>query len=104
MDVFTKIEEYDNRETLVNVYSIINQMEKKGETDNRNITGNGEENNYSLLLHDIRNSFKLNISSNTYQVNKELMITHNELLFALKIEVKNRKIASITCEKVSSIP
>ena len=103
VEIFTKIEEYDNRETLRNVYAIINQIEKKGEVDNRNITKNGSEDNYSLLLQDIRNSFKLNINSNIYQNNKELITTHNELLFVLKIEVKNKKIASIACEKISEV-
>ena len=93
-DIFAKIEEYDNRETLVNVYAVISQIEKKGEVDN-------SENNCSLLLQDIRNSFKLNISSNIYQNNQAIITTHNELLFSLKIEVRNRKIISISCEKIS---
>ncbi|CAI2187102.1 19474_t:CDS:2 [Funneliformis geosporum] len=85
MDIFTKIEEYNNQETVINVYAIISQIEKKEEVSTRNASS---ENNYILLLQDIRNSFKLNINPEVYQTNKEILINHNELLFTLKIEVK----------------
>jgi len=52
--VFQKLEEYDNKETSLNVYAVIYQLEKK------------DENCYVLWLQDIRNSFKLNISSEFY--------------------------------------
>src|SRR4051794_1340829 len=100
MDIFTKIEEHNNQETVINVYAIISQIEKKEEVSTRNTSS---ENNCILLLQDIRNSFKLNINPEVYQTNKEILINHNELLFTLKIEVKNRKIASITCEKVNNL-
>ncbi|CAH1755736.1 9164_t:CDS:10 [Entrophospora sp. SA101] len=74
--VFQKIAEYDNQEISINVYAIICQQEKK------------DENNYTLLLHDIRNSFKLNITKEFCLENKADLVVHNELLFTLKIRVK----------------
>ncbi|CAG8638671.1 14272_t:CDS:10, partial [Ambispora leptoticha] len=66
LEVFQKNEEYDNQETLINVYVIICQLEKK------------DEGNYTLVLQDIRNSFKLNISSAFYLANQEnLVMAHN---------------------------
>jgi len=91
LDFFQRIKEYDNKETSINVYAVIYQLEKK------------DENNYAILLQDIRNSFKLNIGTEFYLENKEILAIHNELLFTLKIGVKQGKINALTCEKVSSI-
>jgi hypothetical protein len=57
LEVFSKIEEYDNQEKVINIYAIICQIEKK------------DQNNYVFLLQDIRNSFKLNIKTNICQAN-----------------------------------
>src|SRR5205085_3189785 len=92
LEIFQKIEEYDNQKSLVNVYAIVCQVEKK------------DENNYTVLLQDTRNSFKLNISAEFYSKNKEKLVIHNELLFTLKIGVKQGKISSLICEKVRGTP
>ncbi|CFW92797.1 DNA polymerase III (alpha subunit) [endosymbiont DhMRE of Dentiscutata heterogama] len=86
--VLQKIEEYDNKETSLNIYAIICGLEKKSES------------NYILSLQDIRNAFQLNISSNFYQKNKENLVIHSELLFTLKIGVKRGKINSLVCESI----
>ena len=82
-------EEYDKQETTINIYAIVYQIEKK------------DENNYTLFLQDIRNSFKLNISSTFYLTNQENLVIHNELLFTLKVGIKRGKINSLICEKIS---
>ncbi|CAG8723113.1 9614_t:CDS:2, partial [Racocetra persica] len=82
-----KIEEYDNKETSLNIYAIICGLEKKSES------------NYILSLQDIRNAFQLNISSDFYQKNKENLVIHSELLFTLKIGVKRGKINSLLVNK-----
>jgi DNA polymerase III subunit alpha len=89
--VFQNLEEYDNKETSLNVYAVIYQLEKK------------DENCYVLWLQDIRNSFKLNISSEFYWESKENLVIHNELLFTLKIGVKRGKINSLICENVKNV-
>ena len=91
LEIFRKIEEYNNQEKTINIYAIICQLEKK------------DEKTYLLFLQNIRNSFKLNMSIETYQENKELLIVHNELLFTLKIGIKNGSINSLICEKISDI-
>ena len=91
MDFFQRIKEHDNKETSINVYAIICQLEKK------------DENNYTILLQDIRNSFKLNIGTDFFLENKEILVIHNELLFTLKVGVKQGKINALTCEKARSI-
>jgi hypothetical protein len=88
-EIFQKIEEYDEQKTLVNVYAVIYQIEKK------------DENNYTLFLQDIRNSFKINISSTFCLANQEKLVVHNELLFNLRVGVKQGKINSLICEKIS---
>ena len=89
LEIFQKNEEDDNQKTLVNVYAVVYQIEKK------------DENNYTLFLQDIRNSFKLNISSTFYLTNQENLVIHNELLFTLKVGIKRGKINSLICEKIS---
>jgi len=89
-EIFQKIEEYDKQETTINIYAIVYQIEKK------------DENNYILFLQDIRNSFKVNINSAFYLANQENLVIHNELLFTLKVEIKQRKISSLICEKISN--
>jgi hypothetical protein len=59
--------------------------------------------NYIITLQDIRNSFKLVISDDFYLSNKDDLATHNELLFILKIELKQGKINSLACEKIISL-
>jgi hypothetical protein len=88
LEIFRKIEEYNNQETIINIYAVIFQIESK------------DEKNYTLLLQDIRNSFKLSIDSNVYQQNKEKLVVHNELLFTLKIEIKKGIITSLNCEEI----
>ena len=56
-EVFQKIEEYDNQKNSVSIYAVIYQIEKKN------------ENNYTLFLQDIRNSFKLDVNSTFYSAN-----------------------------------
>lgn len=91
LEIFRKIEEYNNQETIINIYAVIFQIDSK------------DEKNYTLLLQDIRNSFKLNIDSNTYQKYKEKLVIHNELLFTLKIGIKKGLITSLTCEEINTI-
>jgi len=90
-EIFQKNQKDDKQEILINVYAIICQIEKK------------DENNYTLLLHDIRNSFKLNADSAFYLANQENLVIHNELLFILKVGLKQGKINSLICEKLISI-
>ncbi|CAG8456875.1 27251_t:CDS:2 [Gigaspora margarita] len=94
-----KTAEYDNKETLISVYAIICQLEMPS------IPGGQkkDENNYTLLLQDIRNSFKLNISRKFYLENKENLVIHNELLFTLKVGVKQGKINNLICENIENI-
>lgn len=89
-EIFRKIEEYDNKETLIKVYAVICQLEKK------------DENNYTLLLQDIRNSFNLNINPAFYLAHQESLVVHNELLFTLKVGVKQGKVNHLTCEKIGN--
>ncbi|KLL04542.1 MAG: DNA polymerase III subunit alpha [Mycoplasmataceae bacterium RV_VA103A] len=107
--VLQKIEEYDNKETSLNVYAIICNLEKKSEMrvayyEHSQIHSIArDQNDYTVFLQDIRNSFQLNISSGFYQENKENLVIHNELLFTLKIGVKRGKINSLVCEGVKNI-
>ncbi|CAG8674229.1 5227_t:CDS:2, partial [Cetraspora pellucida] len=104
--VLQKIEEYDNKETSLSVYAIICNLEKKSEmrvayyehSQIHSIVR--DQNDYTVFLQDIRNSFQLNISSGFYQENKESLVIHNELLFTLKIGIKRGKINSLVCEGV----
>jgi len=91
LNILKKIEEYNNRETVINIYAVIFQIENK------------EEKNYTLLLQDIRNSFKLNVSSEIYQKNKEKLVVHSELLFTLKIGIKKMVITSLDCKEINTI-
>ncbi|MCE8163703.1 MAG: DNA polymerase III subunit alpha [Candidatus Moeniiplasma glomeromycotorum] len=100
LEIFQKIEKYDNQENLLNVYAVICQLEKKDEIQQNAPT---EKSNYTLVLQDIRSFFKLNVNKEFYLANKEKLTIHNELLFTLKAEVKQGKITTLICEKVSSI-
>ena len=91
LEIFQKNEEYDNKENFINIYAVIYQIEKK------------DESSCTLLLHDIRNSFKVNISTKFYLENKESLVIHNELLLTLKVVVKGGKVSNLICEKVSNM-
>jgi len=91
LDILKNIGEYNNQEKQISIYAIIFRIEKI------------DEKNYSLLLQNIRNSFKLNIDIDNYEKNKEILVNHNELLFDLKIGIKNNTINSLICEKISKI-
>jgi len=43
------------------------------------------------------------MSTDVYQANKEMIVTHNELLFTLKVEAKEGKINNLVCERISNI-
>ena len=92
MDIYSKIEEHDNQEVKINIYAIICQLEKK------------EFNNYTLSLQEARSSFKLEIIEPVYQINQEKLVIHNELLFSLKVIIKERRIFSLACEKIEDLP
>ncbi|RHZ35580.1 PHP domain-containing protein [endosymbiont GvMRE of Glomus versiforme] len=91
LEIFQKIEKYNNRKTLIKVYAIIYQIKKK------------DENNHELLLQDVKTSFKLNINKSIYQLNKKILLIHSELLFDLSIKVKEGKIYFLACEKISNV-
>lgn len=88
LNLYSKIEEYDNQESRISIFAIVIQLENK------------ESNHYILLLQEARSSFKLEITEQVYQMNKEKLVTHNELLFFLKVIVKERRIFSLVCEKI----
>ncbi|CAH1756389.1 12192_t:CDS:2 [Entrophospora sp. SA101] len=88
LETFPKIAEYSNQEIVINIYAIIYQLEKKSEND------------YTLLLQDVRSSFKLTISANIYQEHSEKLVIHNELLFEVKIRISEGKVGSLICEKI----
>jgi hypothetical protein len=92
LNLYSKIEEYNNQERILNIYAIIRHLEKK------------EPNGYTLSLQDVRSTFKLEITEQTYQINQEKLVTHNELLFSLKATVKERRIFSLVCEKIEELP
>ena len=87
-EVFRQVDEYNNQEISVNIYAIICQIEKKS------------EDSCLLILQDIRSSFKLSVSRDIYQLNKDKLIVHNELSFTIKIEMKEGKINSLICQKI----
>lgn len=92
LNIYSKIEEYStNQEVIINVYAIIRQLEKK------------EPNNYTLELQEVRNSFKLEITEQIYQINREKLVIHNELLFTLKVVIKESRIFSLACEKIGDL-
>ncbi|MCE8159332.1 MAG: PHP domain-containing protein [Candidatus Moeniiplasma glomeromycotorum] len=91
LNLYSKIEEYNNQEGKLNIYAIIRQLEKK------------EPNGYTLSLQDVRSSFKLEITEQIYQINQEKLAIHNELLFSLKFIVKERRIFSLVCEKIEDL-
>ena len=91
MELYSKIGEYNNQETKLNIYAIIHQLEKK------------EPNHYVLSLQEIRSSLKLEITEQIYQANQEKIVIHSELLFSLKVIVKERRIFSLICEKVEEV-
>ena len=98
LNIYSKIEEYNNQESKLNIYAIIRQLEKN---DNQR---SKEPNGYTLSLQDVRSSFKLEITEQVYQANQEKLAIHNELLFSLKAMVKERKIFSLVCEKIEELP
>ncbi|KLL02310.1 MAG: DNA polymerase III alpha subunit [Mycoplasmataceae bacterium RC_NB112A] len=91
LDIYSKIEEYNNQESKINIYAVVCRLEKK------------ELDRYSLSLQETRSSFKLEITEQFYQINQAKLVVHNELLFHLKVVVKERKIFSLTCEKIESL-
>jgi DNA polymerase-3 subunit alpha len=91
LDVFQNDENNDNKKEIINVYAIICNLEKK------------DEKSYIITLQDIRNSFKLAISDDFYLSNKDNLVIHNELLFNLRVELKQGKINSLACEKIISL-
>jgi len=90
-EIFRQIDEYNNQEISTNIYAVICQLEKKN------------EDNCLLILQDIRSSFKLSVSGDIYQSNKDKLIVHNELLFTIKIEIKESKINSLVCQKIEEL-
>ena len=91
VDIYLKIEEYNNQEKKINIYAVISQLEKK------------ETNECVLWLQEVRSSFKLQITESIYQISKEKLIIHNELLFTLKVVVKENRIFSLVCERIESV-
>ncbi|WNE40277.1 MAG: Error-prone DNA polymerase [Mycoplasmataceae bacterium] len=91
LDIFQSAESNDNKKETINVYAIICNLEKK------------DEKSCIITLQDIRNSFKLIISADLYLTNKDNLAIHNELLFTLKVELKQGKINSLACEKMISL-
>lgn len=91
-EIFQKIEKHDDQKISINVYAVIYQIEKKD-----------KDNYYTLFLQDVRNSFKLDVNSAFYLANQENLATHSELLFTLKAGVRQGKINTLVCERISGV-
>ncbi|MCE8162817.1 MAG: PHP domain-containing protein [Candidatus Moeniiplasma glomeromycotorum] len=92
LNIYSRIEEYgSDQEISINLYAIVSKLEKK------------EANNCILWLQDVRSSFKLAITEPIYQINQEKLVIHNELLFSLKIILKEGRIFSLICERIESL-
>jgi len=90
LQVLINEEHFSNKLFLVEVYAVIEKIE------NRN-------NEYIIYLQDIRSSFKLIINLEFYNNNINYLKIHNELLFFLKVEIRDRQLIILSCEKILEI-
>ncbi|RHZ36985.1 hypothetical protein [endosymbiont GvMRE of Glomus versiforme] len=76
-----------NGQETIQIYAIVQELQRKG-------------NLFFLTLFDLRSTFKLFISTEFYQKNKEILVIHQAIVFYLAIRVDNYKIQNIKVVKV----
>ena len=89
--LLTTLQKYNNQSAIANFYAVVCQIEKKDET------------NWTLVLQDVRNSFKLEISDLDRQENQEILTIHNELLFVCQIKITDGRTDYIKIMKISEL-